>query len=398
MKKYISLILILTLIISCKKKKESILVFDSKPAEKFIEVIDYIEKSSNQKLIFKKFPNQVITSNYKKNKTDKILNTKINDLLQLPAYIKLSESTTAYSDSSKIKGKDAYKFAFFNLPLYRTRMNGDMVTAWINYWENNYNLKVSKFLKNLNENAESIKNRAIGLSNEYYPSNIVKIDTIKTIFCMDGYRSSFTSDNTIYMELIYSTDFNIERFTKILSHELHHINYSNWLLKKIKFTSDRQEAIFKLQRGLILEGIAQQINFTDYNQQAKKLYNNKELITELNKNFIDNLISISKSKTPLDTFQESNSNMWKNSDALLEKYCKEDHEEQTVSHRPTYKYYVGYQLYKVIEKNAKKGEFKFVLNHPESLLEIYNNLRNENNIIPKYSDEIVGLWKNNFLD
>lgn len=399
MKKYIYLILILTLLISCKKEKESVLIFDSKPAEKFIEVIDYIEKSSNQKLILKKFTNQVITSNYKKNKTDKILITKINNLLQLPAYIKLSENTTAYSESSKIKGKDAYRFAFFNLPFYRTRMNGDMVTAWINYWKNNNNLKVAKFLKDLNQNAESIKKRAIGLSNEYYPSNIVKIDTIKTIFCMDGYRSSFTSDNTIYMELIYSTDFNIERFTKILSHELHHINYSNWLLlKKIKFSSDRQEAVFNLQRGLILEGIAQQINFPDYNQQAKKLYNNKELITELNKNFIDNLISINKSKTPLDTFQESNSNMWKDSDALLEKYCKEEYEEETVSHRPTYKYYIGYQLYKVIENNAKKGEFKFVLNHPESLLEIYNKLRNENNIIPKYSDAVVELWKTNFLE
>ena len=396
MKKYIILTLITLLILSCEKKKESILVFDSEPAEKFIEIIDYIEKFSNQKLLFKKFSDQVITANYKKNSSDKYLNTKINNLLKLQAYSKLSESTIAYSDSSKIKAKDAYRFAFLNLPFYRTRMNGDMVSAWINYWENNYNLKASKFLNDLNENSEIIKNKAIRLSNKYYPSNIVKIDTIATIFCMDGNRSSFTSDNTIYMELVYSTDFNIERFTKILSHELHHINYSNWLLNKIKITSEKQEGIFKLQRKIILEGIAQQINFIDYNQQAKKLYENRELISELNINFINNLISINKSKTPLNAFQESISNMWKISDSLLEKYCKEDYEEHTVSHRPTFLYYISYQLYNVIEKNGKDEEIRYVIEHPESLLEVYNSLRNENNIIPKYPDEIVQLWKTNF--
>ena len=397
MKKYIFLILIITLIFSCKKKNESILVFDSEPAKKFIEVIDYIENSSNQKLIFKKFPDQLVVSNYIKNKTDQSLNSKINNLLELPAYFKLSEGAIAYTDTSEIKGKSAYKFAFFNLPYKRTRMNGDRTSLWIDYWENNYNLKASKFLNKINENSESIKNKAIRLSNEYYPPNIVKRDTIKTIFCIDGYRSSFTSENIIYMELIASNDFNIERFTKILSHELHHINYSNWLLNNFEFISEKQKGIYNFQRGFILEGIAQQINFIDYNDQVKNLYKNKELLTELNKDFIENLVRINISKTPIETSKESNSNMWGKSAALLEKYCKEDYEEHTISHRPTYKYYISYKLYEVIEKNEKKGEFKFVIEHPESLLEIYNNLRNENNIIPKYSDEIVELWKANFL-
>lgn len=394
MKKYISLILIITLILSCKKKNETILVFDSKPAEKFIEVIDYIEKSSSQKLIFKKFPEQLIASNFINNKTNKSLNTKINKLLELPAYSKLSEDATAYTDTSVIKGKEAYRLAFLNLPYKRTRMNGDRTYLWVDYWENNHNLKVSKFLNDINNNSENIKNKAIKLSNEYYASNIVKRDTIKTIFCIDGYRSSFTSENIIYMELIASSDFNIERFSKILSHELHHINYSNWLLTNYEFISEKQKGIFNFQKGFILEGIAQQINFIDYNKQVKDLYNNKELLTELNKDFIENLIKISKSKTPIETSKKSNTTMWENSSALLEKYQIEDNEE----HRPTYKYYISYQLYEVIEKNGKKGEFKFVIEHPESLLEIYNKLTNENNIIPKYPNEIVELWKTNFLE
>ena len=398
MEKNIFLILIITLIFSCTKRNESILVFDSEPAEKFIEIIDYIEKSSNQKLIFKKFPEQIIASNFIKNKTDKTLNNKINNLLKLSAYDKLNEGATAYTDSLVVKGIEAYKLAFFNLPYKRTRMNGDMSYLWIDYWENNHNLKASEFLNDINENSESIKNKAIRFSDEYYPSNIVKRDTIKTIFCIDGYRSSFTSENIIYMELIASTDFNIERFTKILSHELHHINYSNWLLDNYEFNSEKQKGIYNFQRGFILEGIAQQINFLDYNEQVKNLYDNKELLTELNKDFIENLVRISKSKTPIETSKESNSNMWRKSSAFLEKYCKEDYEEYTISHRPTFKYYVSYKLYELIEKNGKKGEFKFVLEHPESLLEVYNNLRNENSILPKYQEEIVELWKSNFIE
>ena len=374
------------------------MVFDSEPAEKFIDVIDYIEKSSNQELINKKFSEELIASNYKNNKTDKSLNTKINYLLELPAYYKLSKDATAYTDTSVIKGIDAYKFAFLNLPYKRTRMNGGRASLWIDYWENNHNLKASKFLNDINEDSESIKNKAIILSNEYYPSDIVKKDTIKTIFCIDGYRSSFTSENIIYMELIASTDFNIERFTKILSHELHHINYSNWLLNNYEFISEKQKGIYNFQRGFILEGIAQQINFIDYNEQVKKLYDNKELLIELNKDFAENIVRISKSKTPIETSNESNSNMWAKSSALLEKYCKENYEEHTISHRPTYKYYISYKLYEEIKKNGKKGEFKFVIENPESLLEVYNNLRNENNIIPKYPDEIVELWKTNFLE
>ncbi len=272
MKKYLSIIIVISLLSSCKNINETTLVFDSEPAEKFIEIINYIEKTSNQELIIKKFPEEIITSNYNKNKADQFLNTKVDFLLELQAYHKLTEGATTYADTLEINGKEAYKFALFNLPYYRTRMRGDITYSWVDYWEKNYNLKASQFLKDLNKNAKSIKNEAIRLNNKYYPSNIVKKDTVKTVFCIDGFRSSFTSDDIIYMELIYSPNFNLNKFTKILSHELHHINYSNWLINNFEFSSEKQKGIFKLQRGIILEGIAQQINFVDYNQQVKKLY------------------------------------------------------------------------------------------------------------------------------
>lgn len=397
MKNQLIFILIIFFFFSCNKITETTLILDSEPAEKFIDIIDYIEKTSSQKLILKERSKKEMITIFNRNKSDKTLNSKIENLLDLEAYIKLKQDAVAFIDTSEVKGEKAYKLAFFNLPS-RTRMRGDITVSWIDFWENNKNIKAAKFIKQLNKQKENIKNKAIRLSNKFYPSNIIKIDTIQTFFCLDGYRSSFTSNNVIYMDLITITDLNIERFTNILSHELHHINYSNWLSKKIELSTDKQKAIFSLQRGFILEGIAQQINFNDYSQQVKNLYNNKELLIKLNEDFIESLIRINESKTPLDTYQEYNSNIWKKSFPLLEKYCTEEISDNTVQHRPTYKYYISYQLYKVIEKNGKNEEFEFVLEHPESLLEIYNNLKNDNNIIPKYSDQIVELWKNNLLE
>ena len=282
MTKYLSIILIVTLFFSCKKKNESVLVFNSEPAEKFIELIDYIEKNSNQKLISEKFPDQRVLSNYEKNKTDKLLNIKINNLLDLPTYQKLSEITKVNSESFEIKGKNAYKFAFLNLPFNRVQMSGDINSQWIDYWQKKNNLKSINFIEELKINSENIKNKLSKLCNNYYPTNLIKKDTIETVFCLDGNRGNFTSDNIIYMDLITFTDFNIDRFTKVLAHELHHVNYSNWLLDYIKLNSDKQKAIFKLQRGIILEGIAVQITYEDYNYQVKGLYDNTELINEIN--------------------------------------------------------------------------------------------------------------------
>ena len=397
MKKHIFIILILTLFVACQNKKESTLIFDTAPAKKFIELIDYIESSSNQKLVFNEFSEQLIASNYVKNKADITLNTKIRDLLALDGYKKLNNDAIAFTDSSVVKGKEAYKLAFLNLPYKRTRMNGDRTYLWIDYWENNHQLEASLFLKRVNENSDSIKQEAIRFGNDYYPSNIVKIDTIQTIFCVDGYRSSFTSGNIIYMELIAKSDLDIGRFTKTLSHELHHINYGNWLLNNYEFHSDKKRGIYKLQKGIILEGIAQQINFIDYNKQIKSLYYNAALLQELNNDFIEDILRISMAKTPTETYNKVTTAMWGKSMALLKKYCKEEYEVTTVPRRPTYKYYISYQLYKVINKNGNKEAFKYVLEHPESLLTMYNKLRNDTNIIPAYSDEIVELWESNFL-
>lgn len=390
--------LIFIILIGCEKKPEILLKFNTEPAVKFVELIDFIEKESKIKLDTIKYSKKQVISNYYRNKNNTILNTKIDELLELPVYKLLSEITTAYTDSIDLKGKEAYKFAFLNLPYKGTQMAGGVANSWIEYWQNNYDIKAKDFISELENNSERIKYESISLSKEYLPKNTVENQNVEVVFCFDGNRGSFANENIIYMDILGFTDFNINRFTNVLSHELHHVIYSNWLNSRFNKKTNKEKAISKLQSRIILEGIAQQITFVDYNSQVEELYNNKELIKKLHENFIEVFIEIKNSETPLSTYSEFSSKMWDDSYFLLEKYCKGEIQDQTIPRRPTYSYYIGYKIYESIEENGGFEELQFVIEHPENLLSEFNRLRTDKDLIPKFPLEVTDLWKNNFSE
>ncbi len=395
MKNIFLLIFTSLIFVGCKKESKISMTFNTEPATKFIDLIDFIEQELNVELDTIEYSKNEIITNYSKNKNNKILNKKVDELLKLPTYKKLSEITSAYTDTSEYKGTDALKFAFLNLPYNCTTMTGGVAESWFEYWKNDYNIKAIEFISELKINSKRIKNESIKLSQKYFPNTIKDIHTVKTVFCIDGNRGSFTSENVIYMDILGFTDFNINSFTKVLSHELHHVIYSNWLNSRFQKKSEKEKAIFKLQSRIILEGVAQQINFIDYNSQVKEMYNSKELLNHLYKNFAEALIELKNSDKPLDTYYEFNSKMWNESSHLLEKYCNGKIEFETIPRRPTYEYYLSYKIYESIEKNGGKEKLQFVLNHPENLLVEFNRSWHDKSLLPKFPLEIVELWKNN---
>tara|TARA_R110002050_G_scaffold585_3_gene4218 strand:- start:886 stop:2082 length:1197 start_codon:yes stop_codon:yes gene_type:complete len=395
--KHLSLLILISIIfIGCEKEPKILLNFNTEPAIKFIQLIDFIEKESKIELDTIEYSKNQIISNYNRNKINKVLNKKIDNLLKLPVYKKLSDITSAFTDSTKFKGKEAFKFAFLNLPYKGTAMSGGIANSWVEYWKNDYNIKAIDFINELENNSERIKYESISLSKKYFPNIIEENQNVEIAFCFDGNRGSFRNENIIYMDILGFTDFNINTFTKVLSHELHHVIYSNWLNSRIKKKSDKEKAIFKLQSRIILEGLAQQINFIDYSSQVKELYINKELIKKLYENFVEALIEIENSDTPLSTFSEFNTKMWDDSSFLLEKYCNGEIEDKTIPRRPTYDYYISYKIYESIEKNGGFEKLQFVIEYPENLLSEFNRLRNDKDLIPKFPLEIIDLWKNNF--
>jgi hypothetical protein len=83
--------------------------------------------------------------------------------------------------------------------------------------------------------------------------------------------------------------------------------------------------------------------------------------------------------------------------SLLQKYEPRKFDDETISHRPTYRYYIGYYLYRSIIENGKLGDLQKAINHPELLFDLYNQCWNEKSLIPKFPMKINNLWKTNII-
>jgi uncharacterized protein YjaZ len=254
------------------------------------------------------------------------------------------------------------------------------------------------FINDITSRSKTVTKNTVSFAREFLPADLNDNRIIETVFCIDGNRGSFTIDEKIYMDLLDFDNFNPERFTKILAHEYHHVIYEKWLddYNPVGKTDEAKKAVFDFQKGIIMEGLAQQINYDDYNQQIKDLYNNKTLIKELQDNWINTFKKIISSNDALKTYESESDKMWRNSMPLLKKYCNEEIEEETYPHRPSTLYYLGYHLYHSILKNGGKKKLEYAITHPDQVLEIYNKTLNEESVMPEFPQDIVKLWKDSF--
>ena len=254
------------------------------------------------------------------------------------------------------------------------------------------------FLDSINNNQDYFNKTAIGLCKSFLPSVNFNTDIV-VIFCIDGNRGCFTINNTIVIDLLdFNTlDFNV--FIKLLSHELHHVLYSKWLEENYNLNNATKnntcKAVLQIQDRIIKEGIAQQINFSIYPAQIKKLYYNKKLINELFNYWMQYMNNIAENNSPLDYYRKWNQTMWDNSMHLLKKYCVI--KDELIPHRPTVDYYISYNLYKAIYNSNGIDGLKLVINNPELLLEEYNRIWNNELPVPTIPMDIVNLWKINLL-
>ncbi len=232
------------------------------------------------------------------------------------------------------------------------------------------------------------------------PKHITLPFTTDVIFKLDNNKGSFTTDSQIFMEMIgFATDdFNIDRFTNVLTHELHHIYYGYWFANQLpsKNMSDKEEALFNYMRPLIFEGIADQFTYKDYSEEVKLLYNDRLLIEELFTSMTTSVRKIANSNESLKIYEEENNKIWDSRMFYLKKYLPDGYEESTFNYAPTLVYYLGYHLYNSILQKGGKARLDFVLENFDCLLEEYNKIYSTDLLIPKIPDDIVKLWKESF--
>lgn len=382
MKKSISAIFILFYVfLSCSNPNDNTLNFsiDSKPASLFIEIMNL---SMN-------------------NQIDNVTSNKIDSLLNQPVYTVLTDNVSLTTKNKKYVGKDAYRFALKNLNTEKFRMTSDLYIYWKKWWEQTEQKKLLSFINEININKTDIIKQSSEYVNTYLPSDINTSQHINTFLCLDGNRSSFTVDNMLIMDL-FNFKLNINSYTKTFAHELHHIYYRKWLDKRFNIDrkNESEKVLLEYQKKLILEGIAQQINFDDpldYTIEVKELYFNEELINELSKDWFAHFRNINTSEQPRKDYNKLLYNIWNNGAVeKLERYYKGNNIEALYERRPVVFYYIGFHLYYDIYKNGGKEKLDYVISHPKELLDYYNKLRKENDFIPFIPKDIIEIWKNNF--
>ncbi len=230
----------------------------------------------------------------------------------------------------------------------------------------------------------------------YLPNEISQNDTININFIESSDRGSYANNDSIIIDLSDLEVINYNQIKNIITHEVHHILYMNWLLKTVrnKPKNDNQLVLSWWQYRIIMEGIAQQINFIDYPEPIQKLYANKDLLKELLDFWVSNQREIVSSNTPKLEYSEIQNYMWsKWSREKLKEYLPGL--DEFSQHRPTVNYYLGYHFYSTIKTYKGNDGFSEVIRNPKCLLRTYNSIEERCLTIP---EDIIELWEINYRE
>ncbi|TLX71929.1 hypothetical protein E9993_19125 [Labilibacter sediminis] len=230
----------------------------------------------------------------------------------------------------------------------------------------------------------------------YLPEDVSLNDTIHLDFIDSSSRGSYANRDSIVIDLSDLDTITNERIKNLIAHEIHHILYMKWLVKSVRNSPKDNNQLVQSwwQYRIITEGIAQQINFSDYPEPIQDLYNNEELLKDLIKFWIANQRKISESDNPKQEYSGIQNYMWSEwSRNKLKEYLPKS--ESFSPHRPTVDYYLGYHFYNTIMDNQGAEVLFEVICNPKYLLRTYNSTENEYLNIP---EDIVEIWESNYIE
>jgi len=360
---------------------------------RFHELMKYTEEKAGGKLNCRYASETELQTAFDKNASDIRLNLLIDSLLNLDVYVPaiIGNVRTQFKEA---KGKEAYKVAFTILPDFCIDMTAGMPEIWIDYWNSADRLLVDSAIVELkakeNEIIENIKVACKALLPIDADMNI----NIEIFIFADGNRGGFQVDNKITMDAFEILDFTT--FVYVLQHEMHHAYYENWFAEN---SSNRERNasenyLYQYQRSFIFEGIAQRLDFdANYSYEFKQMYANKELITELFDEWIT-LFRALKGDSPQTLISLYQENEYEKAIERGKKYYQGKEESSLV--RPYARYFLSYHVYNSIFEVAGQEKLRYVIENPDKLLLVYNELHTDSMLVPRIPNDIVKIWQENF--
>ena len=125
------------------------------------------------------------------------------------------------------------------------------------------------------------------------------------------------------------------------------------------------------------------------------MFANKELITELFNEWISMLRGVKgdSPQTAWAIFQESFGDI---AIERLKKYYPGSMDSLEYPNRPTALYYLSYNMYNSIFESGGNEKLKYVIENPDKLLWVYNELHTDSMLIPRIPNDVIKLWQDNF--
>ena len=374
--------------------------------EAFHALMTYIEEKAGGKLTCGCFDGVDLQAVFDRNSKDSTLNVLIENLLNsspyyLPERIRNVRIWLTDDEEATAQGKDAYRIAFTILPDFCvTDMTGGMPRTWIQYWNHEDREQVDNAIIELKANKEEIVKITKSSIKTLLPSDIDMDAKINIHIIVAGNRGDHVFGNDVMMDMIWwlllYDGFDLSHFTSVLKHEMHHVYYIRWLAERIgnRERTEGERFLWWYQRSFMVEGIAQRFDSGDKSPGVKQMFASRELITEL----FDEWIYVMRGMMgdyPQLAFQIYRESLADIAVERLKRFWPGDPDLMEMPARPNVTYYLSYNIYNLIYKSGGHEKLRFVIENPEKLLSVFNELHTDCMIVPRIPEDVVALWYNN---
>ena len=406
MKKITILFAVAMLVFACSSQEKAQITIHTAQIEAFHNLMQYVEEKAGGKLSCKGGDEIELQIAFDRNSKDSKLNALIDSLLNSSVVYLRGDmkniTVRGFSEKAPI-GKEAYKMAFTILPDFCVDMSARMPEIWVQYWNHEQREHVRDAIielkTNMDEVVESIKSNLTA----FLPDDVDMNTEMNIHIIVDGYSGGFMYGNTIVMDLVWQVidgEFvDASNFILTLTHEMHHIYYGKWFAERFanKERNEGEKYLYIYQRSFIFEGVAQQLFEIGLlvKPEVVQMYANRELIAELFDEWIS-LMRNMKGDSPQVAFSVFQNAWGDASIERLKRYWSGDPDSIEYAGRPTAIYYVSYNMYKSILEYGGHEKLKYVIENPDKLLSVFNELYTESMLIPRIPDDIVKIWQDNF--
>jgi len=397
------LLLLACIALSCGYGKAQISMHTAQ-IEAFHNLMRYVEEKAGGKLNCNPIDGVDLQVVLERNSNDSKLSALIDTLLNSSVFYSpehIKNVTTWLSAEKVLSGREAYKAAFTVLPDFCVGITGGITHAWVAYWNHEHRERVDNAIIELMANQNEILENVKSTLKTLLPRDIDMNTETNIHIMVDGNRGPHVFGNNVMMDmvaiLIFTGFSDFSNFINILKHELHHIYYGEWFAEKTgnKERNEGKNFLYTYQMMFIFEGIAQRIDFDDKSSEAKQMYANRELIAEL----FDEWISVMrgmKGDSPQVAFQMFQESFGDIAIERLKRFWPGDPDSMEIPNRPNVTYTLSYNLYNSIYEAGGHEKLKYIIENPEKLLLVFNELHTDSMIVSRIPDDVVKLWQDNF--